>query len=358
LDAQMPQLDGFATAEKIKTDPELLSPTIVMLTSGGQRGDADRCRQVGISAYLTKPVRQLELREAILKVLGLREKSAEKPALVTKYTIAEARNHLQILLAEDNVINQQLAVRTLSKRGHVVTVVGNGKEAVDALEKRTFDIVLMDVQMPEMDGLEATGIIRKKEKLSGNHVPIVAMTAHAMKGDRERCLEAGMDAYISKPVHIEELLQVTEGLTRHAGPIERGPDPAPQGAAFDREAALARVDGDPVLLADLARLFCDESPRMLLAIQEAIASKKPEALERAAHSLKGSVATFAAPAAVELALKLERIGRANGLDDAERVFGLLVVEIARVKDAMASIGDGSNDAQALAVPQDNGPVSR
>ncbi len=358
LDAQMPQLDGFATAEKIKTDPELLSPTIVMLTSGGQRGDADRCRQVGISAYLTKPVRQQELREAILKVLGLREKSAEKPALVTKYTIAEARNHLQILLAEDNVINQQLAVRTLSKRGHTVTVVGNGKEAVEALERRTFDIVLMDVQMPEMDGLEATGIIRKKEKLSGNHVPIVAMTAHAMKGDRERCLDAGMDAYISKPVHIEELLQVTEGLTRHAGPIERGPDPAPQGAAFDREAALARVDGDPVLLADLAKLFCDESARMLLAIQEAIASKKPEALERAAHSLKGSVATFAAPTAVELALKLERIGRANVLDDAERVFGLLAIEIARVKEALTSLYEDSKDAQALAVPQDGSPISR
>jgi two-component system, sensor histidine kinase and response regulator len=152
-------------------------------------------------------------------------------------------------------------------------------------------------------------------------------------------------------------LQVTEGLTRHASPIERGTDSVPQSAAFDRAAALARVDGDPELLADLAKLFCDESPRMLLAIQEAIASKKPEALERAAHSLKGSVATFAAPGAVELALKLERIGRGNGLDDAERVFGLLVVEIARVKEALASVQE-ANDGQTLLAQQDDSPVSR
>jgi len=336
MDAQMPQLDGFGTAAKIKQDPELLSPTIVMLTSGGQRGDADRCREVGISAYLTKPVRQQELREAILKVLGLRQKAEEDRTLITRHTLAEARIHLHILLAEDNVINQQLTVRTLTKRGHEVTVVENGKLAVEALEKQSFDIVLMDVQMPEMDGLEATIAIRQREVSTGKHVPIIAMTAHAMKGDRESCLAAGMDAYISKPVHIEELLQVTEGLTRHVGPIDRSPKPGPVNAmTIDREAALQRVEGDEVLLADLAKLFCDESPRMLSVIQEAITRKNAESLERGAHSLKGSVATFSAQRAFNLALQLERLGRANDFDNAESIFNLLASEVERVKAALS-----------------------
>ena len=336
MDAQMPQLDGFGTAAKIKQDPELLSPTIVMLTSGGQRGDADRCREVGISAYLTKPVRQQELREAILKVLGLRQKAEEDRTLITRHTLAEARIHLHILLAEDNVINQQLTVRTLTKRGHEVTVVENGKLAVEALEKQSFDIVLMDVQMPEMDGLEATIAIRQREVSTGKHVPIIAMTAHAMKGDRESCLAAGMDAYISKPVHIEELLQVTEGLTRHVGPIDRSPKPGPVNAmTIDREAALQRVEGDEVLLADLAKLFCDESPRMLSVIQEAITRKNAESLERGAHSLKGSVATFSAQRAFNLALQLERLGRANDFDNAEPIFNLLASEVERVKAALS-----------------------
>ena len=350
MDAQMPQLDGFGTAAKIKQDPELLSPTIVMLTSGGQRGDADRCREVGISAYLTKPVRQQELREAILKVLGLRQKAEEDRTLITRHTLAEARVHLHILLAEDNVINQQLTVRTLTKRGHEVTVVENGKLAVEALEKQSFDIVLMDVQMPKMDGLEATIAIRHREVSTGKHVPIIAITAHAMKGDRESCLAAGMDAYISKPVHIEELLQVTEGLTRHVGPIDRSPEPGPVNAmTIDREAALQRVEGDEVLLADLAKLFCDESPRMLSVIQEAITRKNAESLERGAHSLKGSVATFSAQRAFNLALQLERLGRANDFDNAESIFNLLASEVERVKAALSLMQRQPNEGSEITV---------
>jgi CheY-like chemotaxis protein len=338
MDAQMPQLDGFATAAKIKEDPELLSPMIIMLTSGGQRGDADRCREVGISAYLTKPVRQQELREAILKVLGLRQKAEEDRTLITRHTLAETRKHLRVLLAEDNPVNQELTKRTLSRRGHEVTVVENGKLAIEALEKQKFDVVLMDVQMPEMDGLEATDAIRRKETSTGQHVPIIAMTAHAMKGDRERCLAAGMDAYISKPVHIEELLQVTEGITRHVAPIDRSPEPRSPGMPhIDREAALSRVGEDEALLADLAQVFCDNSGRMLSAIQGAISLRNADALERGAHSLKGSVATFSAQQAVDLALRLERLGRANDFDDAERIFGLLSAEIERVTGALRSL---------------------
>jgi CheY-like chemotaxis protein len=208
LDAQMPSMDGFALAECIKRNPQWESATIMMLTSAGQRGDAKRCREIGVAAYLTKPVRREELLDAILTALGTTPIKEAKPALVTRHSLRENRNHLRILLAEDNAVNQLLATRLLERRGHSVTVAGNGKEALVALEKGSFDLVLMDVQMPEMDGFEATAAIREREKHIGNHLPVIAMTAHAMKGDRERCLAAGMDDYITKPIRPEELAEM------------------------------------------------------------------------------------------------------------------------------------------------------
>jgi CheY-like chemotaxis protein len=213
LDAQMPEMDGFALAECIKRNPQWGSATIMMLSSAPQRGDAKRCREIGVAAYLTKPVGQAELLDAILTALGTKPVKEAMPALVTRHSLRETGNQLRILLAEDNPINQVLAVRLLEKRGHSVTVAGNGKEALAALEKRSFDLVFMDVQMPEMDGFEATAAIRQKEKTSANHQPIIAMTAHAMVGDKERCLEAGMDDYITKPIRPQEL---TELLTRYS----------------------------------------------------------------------------------------------------------------------------------------------
>jgi len=213
LDAQMPEMDGFALAECIKRNPDWKSATIMMLSSAGQRGDAKRCRELGVAAYLTKPVRQAELLDAILTTLGTKPTIEATAALVTRHSLRENATHLHILLVEDNAVNQVLAVRLLEKRGHGVTVAGNGKEALTALEKDSFDLVLMDVQMPEMDGFEATAAIRGLEKLSGNHLPIIAMTAHAMAGDRERCLQAGMDDYISKPIRPQEL---TELLMRYS----------------------------------------------------------------------------------------------------------------------------------------------
>jgi PAS domain S-box-containing protein len=219
LDAQMPKMDGFALAEYIKRNPEWNTATIMMLSSAGQRGDAKRCRDLGVAAYLTKPVRQGELLDAILTALGTRPVRAAWPALVTRHSLRENCNPLRILLAEDNAVNQVLAVRLLEKRGHAVTVKGNGREALAALENASFDLVLMDVQMPEMDGFEATAAIREKEKTSGNHLPIIAMTAHAMAGDRERCLEAGMDDYITKPIRQQELTEVLKRNLR-ATPAE------------------------------------------------------------------------------------------------------------------------------------------
>jgi PAS domain S-box-containing protein len=329
LDAQMPQLDGFATAAKIRQDPDLPTATIMMLTSGGQRGDADRCRQVGISGYLTKPVRQRELQEAILRVLGLQAHKIEERKLVTRYSLQQTARSFRILLAEDNAINRELVVRILVKRGHSVTVVPNGKLALDALDAQTFDVVLMDVQMPEMDGFEATAAIRRNEETSGAHVPIIAMTAHALKGDRERCLANGMDEYISKPVRAEELLNLIESVTANSRPTDTAVEATR--AIIDWNLALERVDGDAALLGDLAKLFCEEYPKMLEAVQEAVSGKDAERLERAAHTLKGSVGALGAQEACEAALKLERIARAGDLDDAEEAYEVLVQTIERLK---------------------------
>ena len=337
LDAQMPQLDGFATAARIKRDPGLSTATIMMLTSGGQRGDADRCRQLGISAYLSKPVRQWELREAVLRVLGLRPQRGASRRLVTRHSLQETHQQLRILLAEDNAVNRELTVRILSKRGHSVTVAANGKLALEALETQAFDLILMDVQMPEMDGFEATGAIRKQEAVTGTRIPIIAMTAHAMKGDRERCLAAGMDGYISKPVQAEELLKLAEAFaTGDGGPIDSAKEPVH--SVMDRNLALARVDGDESLLADLAKLFIEESPKMLAAVRQAVSSKDPERLQRAAHSLKGAVATFAAQNACEAALRLERLGRAGDLADAEKAYASLESQIERLRSVLENLG--------------------
>jgi two-component system sensor histidine kinase/response regulator len=208
LDGQMPEMDGFTLAERIKKDPELVGATIMMLTSAGHLGDASRCRELGISAYLVKPICQGELLQGICDVLNLSPQ--KKVPLVTRHTLREARNRARVLLAEDNAVNQTLAVRLLEKRGYVVSVASNGRQALSAIEKEHFDVVLMDVQMPEMDGLDATMAIREKEKSTGEHIPIIAMTAHALKGDEERCLSVGMDAYISKPIRTNELFATIE----------------------------------------------------------------------------------------------------------------------------------------------------
>jgi PAS domain S-box-containing protein len=205
VDAQMPEMDGFALVECVKRNPDWKTATIMMLSSVGQRGDARRCRELGVAAYLTKPVRQGELLDAILTALGTRPIKEAAPVLVTRHSLREASDRLNILLVEDNAVNQVLAVRLLEKRGHSVTVAGNGKDALAALEKHSFNLVFMDVQMPGMDGFEAAAAIREKEKTSGNHLPVIAMTAHAMVGDKERCVEAGMDDYITKPIRTDEL---------------------------------------------------------------------------------------------------------------------------------------------------------
>jgi two-component system, sensor histidine kinase and response regulator len=230
-DLQMPGMDGFSLVEKIRARKDLSALAIMMFSSAGQRGDGARCQELGVSAYLLKPVRQSELRGAILSVLSAGDQKAQLP-LVTRYTLHDtAAPHisLRILLAEDNLVNQRLATRLLVKRGHQVTLAGNGREAVDATEKNAFDLVLMDLQMPEMDGFEATAALREREKQTGIHLPVIALTAHALKGDRERCIEAGMDGYLSKPIRPQELDATLEIYTaRKSGQTVREPEPATQ----------------------------------------------------------------------------------------------------------------------------------
>ena len=219
LDMHMPEMDGFQFVERVRRRPELSTATIMMLTSAGHRGDAERCKALGISAYLLKPIRQSELREAIARVLGAKEQRGAIP-LITRFSLYDARDPrsvLSVLLVEDNAVNQRLATRMLEKRGHRVVLAGNGHEALEALTKGSFDLVLMDIQMPEMDGFEATAAIREKEKGASARLPVIALTAHAMKGDREKCLAAGMDGYLTKPIRPRELDDVLENfLARRA----------------------------------------------------------------------------------------------------------------------------------------------
>jgi signal transduction histidine kinase/CheY-like chemotaxis protein len=208
LDANMPVMDGFDVAELIRRNSEYKDAVIMILTSSGLRGDAARCREIGIAAYLTKPVKQSLLLDSILNILGSVEPKEAGAPLVTQHSIREEGSYLRILVAEDNAVNQKVAMSMLGKRGHTVVIAGNGKEAVEVFDtqgEQPFDLILMDVQMPEMDGLEATRLIRDKEKETGSHIPIIALTAHAMKGDRDVCIAAGMDGYVSKPLKTEDL---------------------------------------------------------------------------------------------------------------------------------------------------------
>jgi two-component system, sensor histidine kinase and response regulator len=210
LDGQMPDMDGFSLAERVRNDPSLVGSTIMMLTSAGQMGDAARCTELGIAAYLVKPIRHADLLSAICAIVDQSLASAAGTSLVTQSTLRASRQRCRVLLAEDNLVNQRLAVRLLENRGFEVTVAGDGKEALTEIERNSFEVILMDVQMPNMDGLEATAAIRERDKLTNSHTRIIAMTAHALKGGEEQCIAAGMDAYVSKPIRSDEFYETID----------------------------------------------------------------------------------------------------------------------------------------------------
>jgi PAS domain S-box-containing protein len=345
LDGMMPEMDGYTVARQIQQHPEFGDPAILMLSSAGT---APRDQDLRIAACLMKPIKQSELFDAIVNSLGDSLRPHDLPAAATPDALPECGRPLRILLAEDNAVNQKLAIHLLAKRGHAVVVANNGLEAVETLEREAFDVVLMDVQMPEMGGFEATAAVRAREQSRGTRVPIVAMTAHAMKGDRERCLEAGMDAYVSKPLQPKELFTVVENLFKppNSGAGRGSPDPAPgeeeqpQGKPFDVAVALERTAGDRDLLRELAGVFCEGCPPMMADIRAALDQGDARKLMGAAHALKGAVGTFGAGTAFDIAYRLELMGRKGNLADAEAVYGSLRREIDRLVPALEGLARG------------------
>jgi PAS domain S-box-containing protein len=329
-DAHMPCVDGFMLAEQIQSNPAINGTVVMMLTSGDRPDDMKRCEDLGIAAYLLKPIKQSELLEAIELGLGIVVPGK------TRLTVASPPAHvesLQILLAEDSMVNQKLAVALLEEEGHGVTVATNGKEALAATRSQRFDLILMDVQMPEMDGLEATAEIREREKQTGTHVPIIAMTAHALKGDRDRCLEAGMDGYVAKPIHGEELLQAIATLCGHEKVAAQPTDPAPRDAV-DWSAALRTVRGNSRLLNDIVELALKEIPMLTAQIRQAVEEGDGNKLRLTAHTLKGSVRYFGPGPAFDHVCRLEEIGSQNRWEDAPALLSALETETVRITDAL------------------------
>jgi two-component system, sensor histidine kinase and response regulator len=338
LDANMPEMDGFALAEQIKGHPRLAGAAIMMLTSGARPGDRARCLELGVSSHLTKPIKQSDLLDAIMEVVAARPargrgRPAARPAPAPKGGRA-----LRILVAEDNAVNQQVAVGMIERAGHTARVANNGREALALLQTEAFDVVLMDVQMPELDGFETTAAIRERERSTGTHVPIVAVTAHTMKGDADRCLAAGMDAYVAKPLRSQELLAAIRGLV---STVVSPPRPAtrdrPARGVVDKSLLMERVGGDRQALAKLARLFLADLPKLLGKVRRAAQRADAHALQAAAHALKGAVSNFAAPAAVDAALRLQKMGEAGDLTGAPRACGTLERELGRVAAALQKL---------------------
>ena len=320
LNANMPDLDGFSVAEEILRRPELAGSTIMMLTSSGQYGDASRCRQLRIAAYLTKPIKHTDLLEAICEVL---EGTAEPASPVAAPLTVDPARQVKVLLAEDNVVNQRVAVGLLKRRGHEVVVVQNGQVALDALERESFDVVLMDVQMPVMGGLEATNRIRIKERATGTHVRIVALTAHAMSGDRERYMAAGMDGYLAKPIDRIELYDAVERPAHEPPATTASSAEEASPMVFNYKELLHRVGDDDDLAIEVIGVFLDDCPTRLDAIEAAVSDGNAEHLRHAAHAFKGAAANIAAAQVAATASTLEVIGASDNLSNAPEQWRLL-----------------------------------
>jgi len=335
IDGQMPQMDGFMLAQRLKADRRFAPTPIVMLTSAVRPDDASKCRRLGIATHVTKPIKQSDLLDAIVSLFA---RHGSEPEASSPMPAGPPTTPLRILLAEDNHVNRTLATRVLEKRGHEVVSAVNGREAIDRLTHAStpFDLVLMDVQMPELDGLSATISIRQHERASGAHTPIVAMTAHAMTGDRERCLAAGMDDYLSKPIRPAELIAAVERIAARGSSREPSPSvpvgpPAPaasgNGLLFDPKHALARLGGDRQLLRQLIRIFRTDARPLMAAIKRTAADGEADGLRRSAHALKGSLGTIGAPRVAETARRLELLAQEGDLAHASQLVDTLAGQL-------------------------------
>jgi len=352
LDGQMPEMDGYMLAERIRETREFADIKIIMLTSCGTDGRSNEKSDLGINASLTKPIKQSELLNAIMSVVKGSFRGEPEPQESPEQKVDQCGRKLSLLLVEDNFINQKLAVELLELRGHNVAVAGNGVEALDALEEQEFDLVLMDVQMPEMDGFEATAAIRARETSGGRRLPIVAMTAHAMKGYDEKCFQSGMDGYISKPIRPDDLFRLIEELTSSSGGGSEKEDPAPAGdgseeavdltawdelPVIDRKEALERVLGKEALLKDIVAIFLHHAPSKVDEFDRLFAEGDSAGLEYAAHSFKGSLSTLSAKKASAVAADLERAAREEDWKLADRVFERLKEEVEVLRHEVADL---------------------
>ena len=345
LDVHMPDMDGFAVAEQIRDSYKQQGIKVILLTSASRPSDAARCRELGISDYLSKPTKQSELFDAIVTAMADHGRKRERYESSSAFLQASERS-LRVLLAEDNPVNQTLAMRILERLGHKVQVVNNGREALGRSQAEEFDLILMDVQMPEMDGLEATTAIRDAEAATGKHVPIVAMTAHAMKGDREKCLSAGMDGYLSKPIRIDELKQAMSEVKKTQN-MGQSSEQNPFRAIGQLELLLDSVMGDRALLTEMAELWLADSAKQESQIRNGLASGDAIMVQRAAHALKGSVGTFQASAAQDAANQLEMSAKDADLVGARKAFERLLTQIDLVRQdlrqlARAPAADGQD----------------
>jgi CheY-like chemotaxis protein len=374
IDATMPEVDGFCLVQRVREQLSVPVPMIMMLASGDRPGDISRCEELRVAAYLLKPIKASELLDAIVMALGIsapEEETPESPAKGPPTAIA-----LKILLAEDSLVNQKLVRTLLQRRGHSVVLANNGREAVAAFMAERFDLILMDIQMPEMDGLEATATIRRAERQIGIHTPILAMTAHVLQGDRERCLEVGMDEYLAKPVRARRLFEMIDamvggppvltaspsagGATSPAAASARRPTPTapispapvpsavsesgsmaaintegfPESAVVDWRVALHSVSEDHELLKAVAETFLEEAPRLLQEMHEAASRSDPAGVVRSAHTLKTSLNYFGVRKGFELALQLEKMGRQSDMSGVEETLAALDGQMAQVTSVL------------------------
>jgi two-component system, sensor histidine kinase and response regulator len=336
VDCDMPDMNGFALAERITQDRGFPSVPLLMMAYVGTREAAGRHRDLGIAGCLLKPIRRNELLEAMLKALG--KTSAKDDATSEKTCIPDVLPQLRILVAEDNTINQMVAMRMLEKLGHAPVLAANGVEALSMLESGNFDLVLMDVQMPVKDGLATTREIREQEKATGAHMPVIAMTAHAMKGDRERCLVAGMDAYLTKPVTSQSLQQTIAATRKRAKPAALSPHIS-SGSVESWSITKARenVGGDEALLRELLQIFLQESPKQLAVLEHAIETASAASVESVAHTLKGELGYLGLAEAADQARDLERMGHDRALKSAPDVFRQFKSNLVAASTAMNEV---------------------
>jgi len=343
-DMYMPKRDGFDLIEWIRGNPELADVKVMILSSGPKSEHRVRAAELKVASYLTKPIKQSTLFDAIASAIGPLEAVKVEQAAPSAPDEREGVRPLQILLADDNPVNQMTGTTMLEKLGHTVVVAGNGREAIEKINTQAFDIVFMDVQMPEMDGMTATAEIRKSEQSTGKHVPIVAMTAHAMKGDKEKCLQAGMDDYVSKPIRRQELTDVIARVakrflnpdpskTEQAAEPDKTEDEQAQ-RTLDVEALMEEYEGDKDVLRRMVEIFERDSKGRVAKLREAIQAGNARVVKEEAHALKGGVGAFYANAVYDTAYALETMGTREDLREADRTFRILELQLQSLRQKL------------------------